>query len=78
MNLCRFLGATTSNKDYLCYLIYMFAYYIFNDVTLVNGRVDIYNEDSQIMLMIRVNGDIPDSVEFIRRNAKGATKRLRL
>lgn len=65
-----------NNRDYLRYLIYMFANYIFNGATLVNGRIDIYNEHDQIMLMIHVNGDTPDSVEFIKRNAKGSSKAI--
>lgn len=67
-----------SNRDYLCYLIYMFANYIFNDATLVNGRIDIYNEHDQIMLMIHVNGDTPDSTEFIKRNAKRSGEAVKI
>ena len=67
-----------SNKDYLSYLIYMFANYIFNDATLVNGRIDIYNEHDQIMLMINVNGVTPDSVEFVKRNVKGSSKAIKV
>ena len=61
-----------SNRDYLCYLIYMFAGYMFSDATLINGRVDIYNESNEVVLSIYVNGAIPDSTEFIKENAKGA------
>lgn len=63
-----------TNKDYLCYLIYMFANYMFSDATLVNGRIDIYNEHDQIVLMIKVNGSAPDSTEIINRKAKGSSE----
>lgn len=63
-----------SNRDYLCYLIYMFADYMFSDATLVNGRVDIYNESNEVVLSIYVNGSTPDSTEFIKANAKGSTE----
>lgn len=74
MSLLPFLGEVMNNRDYLCYLIYMFAGYMFSDATLVNGRIDIYNEHNQIVLMIRVNGDSPDSVEFIKGDGKEAGK----
>lgn len=63
-----------TNRDYLCYLIYMFADYMFSDATLVNGRVDIYNESNELVLSIYVNSDTPDSTEFIRGNAKGSVE----
>lgn len=63
-----------SNRDYLCYLIYMFADYMFSDATLVNGRIDIYNESNEVVLSIYVNGSTPDSTEFIKVNAKGSVE----
>lgn len=63
-----------SNRDCLCYLIYMFAEYMFSDATLVNGRVDIYNESNEVVLSIYVNSDTPDSTEFIKANAKGSVE----
>ena len=78
MSLWRFLGVVMTNKDYLCYLIYMFADYIFNDATLVNGRIDIYNEYDKIVLIIRVNGDTPDSVDFINRCEKGSDEAVKI
>ena len=63
-----------SNRDYLCYLIYMFADYMFSDVTLVNGRVDIYNESNEVVLSIYVNAATPDSTKFIKGNAKGSVE----
>ena len=63
-----------TNRDYLCYLIYMFAEYMFSDATLVNGRVDIYNESNEVVLSIHVNADTPDSTEFIKANAKGSSE----
>lgn len=61
-----------TDRDYLCYLIYMFASYMFSNATLVNGRVDIYNESSEVVLSIYVNSSTPDSTEFIKANAKGS------
>lgn len=61
-----------SNRDYLCYLIYMFADYVFSDATLVNGRIDIYNESNEVVLSIYVNSATPDSTEFVKGNAKGS------
>lgn len=61
-----------SDRDYLCYLIYMFADYMFSDATLINGRVDIYNESSEVVLSIYVNSTTPDSTEFIKANVKGS------
>lgn len=55
-----------TNRDYLCYLIYMFAYYMFSDATLVNGRIDIYNEYNNVALSIYVKGDTPDSINFVK------------
>lgn len=63
-----------SDRDYLCYLIYMFAGYMFSDATLVNGRVDIYNESNELILSIYVNSVTPDSTEFINGNAKGSVE----
>lgn len=63
-----------NNRDYLCYLIYMFADYMFSDATIVNGRVDIYNECNEVILSIHVYSSNPDSVTFIRGNAKGSTE----
>ena len=63
-----------SNVDYLCRIIYMFAEYMFNDATLVNHRVDIYNESNEVVLSIHVNAATPDSVEFIKANAKGSVE----
>lgn len=63
-----------SNRDYLCYLIYMFTEYMFSDATLVNGRVDIYNESNELVLSIYVNAATPDSIEFIKANAKGSSE----
>lgn len=63
---------TVTNADYLCYLIYMFADYMFSDATLVNGRIDIYNESNEVVLSIYVNAATPDSTEFIKANAKGS------
>ena len=65
-----------SNRDYLCYLIYMFANYMFSDVTLVNGRIDIYNESNEVALSIYVNAATPDSAEFIKGNAKGSVEAI--
>lgn len=53
------------NRDYLCYLIYMFADYMFSDATLVNGRIDIYDEYNNIVLWIYVNGDTSDSIKIV-------------
>ena len=61
-----------TNADYLCYLIYMFADYMFSDATINCGRVDIYNEDNEVILSIHVYSANPDSVTFIRGNGKGA------
>ena len=61
-----------SDRYYLCYIIYMFADYMFSDATLVNSRVDIYNSDNEVILSIHVHSNIPDSVEFIKGNAKGS------
>lgn len=63
-----------SDRDYLCYLIYMFADYMFSDATLVNGRIDIYNESNEVVLSIYVNAATPDSTEFIKANAKGSVE----
>lgn len=63
-----------SNRDLLCYLIYMFADYMFSDATLVNGRVDIYNESNEVVLSIYVNGSTPDSTVFMRTGLKGDTE----
>ena len=63
-----------SNRDCLCHLIYMFAEYMFSNATLVNWRVDIYNESSEVVLSIYVNSDTPDSTEFIKANAKGSVE----
>ena len=63
-----------SNRDYLCHLIYMFAECMFSDATLVNGRVDIYNESNEVVLSIYVYSDTPDSTEFIKANAKGSVE----
>lgn len=72
MSLCHLLmGSQMSNRDYLCYLIYMFADYMFSDATLINGRVDIYNESNEVVLSIYVNAATPDSTEFIKANANG-------
>ena len=61
-----------NDRDYLCRLIYMFADYMFSDATLVNSRVDIYNSDNEVILSIHVYSNTPDSVEFIKGNAKGS------
>nr|DAN45940.1 MAG TPA: hypothetical protein [Caudoviricetes sp.] len=63
-----------NNGDYLCYLIYMFADYMFSNVTINSGRVDIYNEDGEVILSIHVYSGNPDSVVFIRGNGKGVTE----
>lgn len=63
-----------SNVDYLCYLIYMFAEYMFPDATIVNHRVDIYNESNEVTLSLHVYGDTPDSIDFIRGNVKGSAE----
>lgn len=63
-----------TNADYLCYLIYMFADYMFSDATINSGRVDIYNEHNEVVLSIHVYSGSPDSVSFIRGNAKGANE----
>lgn len=61
-----------NDRDYLCYIIYMFADYMFSDATLVNSRVDIYNSGNEVILSIHVHSITPDSVEFIKGNAKGS------
>lgn len=43
-----------SNRDYLCYLIYMFADYMFSDAAMVNGRVDIYNESNEVVNDVQI------------------------
>ena len=63
-----------SDRDYLCYLIYMFADYMFSDATLVNGRIDIYNESNELVLSIYVNSATPDSTEFIKANTMGSVE----
>lgn len=63
-----------SDRDYLCYLIYMFADYMFSDATLINGRVDIYNESSEVVLSIYVNSSTPDSTVFSKTNVKGTVE----
>lgn len=60
-----------TNADYLCYLIYMFADYMFSNATITGDIVDIYNEDNKVILSIQVYSDNPDSVTFIRGNGKG-------
>lgn len=65
-----------SDRDYLCYLIYMFADYMFSDATLVNGRIDIYNESNEVVLSIYVNSATLDSIEFIKANAKGSIEAI--
>lgn len=60
-----------TNADYLCYLIYMFANYMFSDATITGGIIDIYNEDNEVILSIHVYSGNPDSVTFIRGNGKG-------
>lgn len=60
-----------SNRDYLCYLIYMFADYMFSDAILVNGRVDIYNESGEVVTSIYVNASTPDSTVFMNTGLKG-------
>lgn len=63
-----------TNADYLCYLIYMFADYMFSDATITSGRVDIYNEDNEVILSIHVYSGNPDSVTFIRGSGKGVVE----
>ena len=63
-----------TNADYLCYLIYMFADYMFSDATITSGRVDIYNEYNEVILSIHVYNGNPDSVTFIRGNGKGVVE----
>lgn len=63
-----------NNGDYLCYLIYMFADYMFSNATINGGRVDIYNEDCKVILSILVYSGNPDSVVFIRGNGKGVAE----
>nr|DAR18436.1 MAG TPA: hypothetical protein [Caudoviricetes sp.] len=63
-----------TNADYLCYLIYMFADYMFSDATIVSDTIDIYNEDSEVILSIHVYSGNPDSVTFIRGNGKGVVE----
>lgn len=63
-----------SDLDYLCYIIYMFAEYVFYDATLVNHRIDIYNENNEVVLSLHVKSAIPDSTEFIKGGAKGSTE----
>lgn len=65
-----------SNLDYLCYIIYMFADYVFYDATLVSHRIDIYNESNDVILSIHVHSSTPDSAEFIKGNAKGSDEAL--
>ena len=54
----------------------MFADYMFSDATLVNGRIDIYNASSEVVLSIYVNAATPDSTEFITGNAKGSVEAI--
>ena len=63
-----------SNLDYLCYIIYMFADYVFHDATLVNHRIDIYNESNEVLLSIHVNAATPDSTEIFKANTKGSVE----
>lgn len=63
-----------TNADYLCYLVYMFAGYMFSDATITGGSIDIYNEDNEVTLSIHVYSGNPDSVTFIRRNGKGGRR----
>lgn len=69
-NLHRFLGAMMSNIDYLRYLIYMFADFIFNDATIIGNRVEIYNDNNEVCLSIYVEGFNPDYTTFVRGNVK--------
>lgn len=63
-----------SNIDYLCYLTYMFADYMFFDATIINHRIDIYNASNDVILSLHVNGATPDSIEFVKGNAKGSVE----
>ena len=63
-----------SDADYLCYLIYMYASYVFPDATMVSRRVNIYNEDNEVVLSLYVNGATPDSIEFVKANARRSTE----
>lgn len=58
-----------SDTDYLCYLVYMYASYMFPDATLVSRRVNIYDEDNEVILSLYVNSATPDSIEFVKANA---------
>lgn len=61
-----------NNKDYLCYLIYMFAEYMFSDATLTTGRVDIFNCHDEITLSINVLSDNLDSIVVTRKDVRGS------
>lgn len=59
-----------SNIDYLRYLIYMFADFIFNDAVIIGNRVEIYNDNNEVCLSIYVEFFNPDSTTFVRGNVK--------
>ena len=59
-----------TNIDYLRYLIYMFADFMFNDATITGNRVDIYNGDNEVCLSVYVDHPHPVNVTFIKGNVK--------
>lgn len=59
-----------SSIDYLRYLIYMFADFMFNYATIIGTRVNIYNDDNDVCLSVYVVYPTPESVEFVKHNVK--------
>lgn len=59
-----------SDVDFLRYLIYMFAEFMFNDAVITGNRVDVYNDDNAVCLSIYVDKPYPDSITIIKGNVK--------